>query len=314
MVREKVMNGFENYIVYSDGRIFSINSKRFLDWTIDKQDNIKKGLLYSNGKKKSFKLHRIIAECFVVNDDTENKTQVTHLDGNTLNNDATNLMWVTPQTSSLRAHRVKKSYNLEKSLKVSDSEIIEIINNFNENKDLETLFSKYSHLAKNTIRLYLRDKCRSDLMDREFRVQVSELYDSLIDLSKRGRKYSDNSNTLDRTIPPALLNFNEEYQIISEFDKFAITSHGRIYSFSRKIFRSLEKDAAGYSLITLSEIGRKKTFKVHRLVGHAFVKGFTEERCYINHIDLNKSNNHHTNLEWVTPLENNLHYVQMMDK
>ncbi len=59
------------------------------------------------------------------------------------------------------------------------------------------------------------------------------------------------------------------------------------------------------ALVTVS--GRVKYARVNRLVALAFVSGKTVLRCYVNHIDENKQNNDYTNLEWVTPSENNLH-------
>lgn len=47
--------------------------------------------------------------------------------------------------------------------------------------------------------------------------------------------------------------------------------------------------------------------KVHRLIAKAFCEGETEEKCFVNHKDGNKQNNHYANLEWVTPSRNLRH-------
>ena len=61
---------------------------------------------------KSFKLHRIIAEMFIPNDDPVNKQWVNHIDGNSLNNNINNLEWCTPKENAnngIRSHRIRKT-------------------------------------------------------------------------------------------------------------------------------------------------------------------------------------------------------------
>ena len=59
-------------------------------------------VIHNNGKRKTFKVHRLVAEHFI--DNPDNKRCVNHKDGNKLNNDAPNLEWVTDSENMQHAH------------------------------------------------------------------------------------------------------------------------------------------------------------------------------------------------------------------
>lgn len=68
-----------------------------------------------------------------------------------------------------------------------------------------------------------------------------------------------------------------------------------------------QSNSNGYKAVMLNNLnGKRKMFKVHRLVAFAFCKGYGEG-LVVNHIDEDKSNNHFSNLEWVTQAENLSH-------
>ena len=74
-----------------------------------------------------------------------------------------------------------------------------------------------------------------------------------------------------------------------------IKSLGNGKTRKEKILR-LTKDKYGYLYITLSENGKLKKFKVHRLVAMAFIPN-PNNYTQINHKDENRSNNRVENLE-----------------
>lgn len=78
----------------------------------------------------------------------------------------------------------------------------------------------------------------------------------------------------------------------------------------KEYIRPPRVDKYGYHVITLCVDSKSKTFKIHRLVGIAFIPN-PDNKPQINHKDGNKSNNHIDNLEWVTGLENQQHAQKM---
>jgi hypothetical protein len=75
------------------------------------------------------------------------------------------------------------------------------------------------------------------------------------------------------------------------------------------------KGSHQYYYVMLSKDNKVKCGKIHRLVAEYFVPNpEPETKVYVNHKDGNKHNNHYTNLEWVTPLENNLHAYRVLGK
>ena len=91
---------------------------------------------------------------------------------------------------------------------------------------------------------------------------------------------------------------------------YQISSHGRVKSFPRKATRGgIVKPSistSGYVCTHLSKGGKVRTFQVHRLVAQHFIEnpGNLPE---VNHIDEDKRNNHVSNLEWCTRLQNVRH-------
>lgn len=114
---------------------------------------------------------------------------------------------------------------------------------------------------------------------------------------------------------------NETFVVIQGFENYCISNFGRILSYAGKYPRMLspQKDAMGYShyrLYNRTEEGEVNVqlFKGHRLVAMYFVprpKVNDSSILEVNHIDGDKSNNHVTNLEWVTRSENLKHAIKI---
>lgn len=93
---------YTNYIVYSDGRIYSKIRKKFMTNKIMK-DGYCRMELYKDNKPKMYNVHRMVAEIFVPN--PLNKPFVNHVDGNKQNNNCLNLEWVTQKENIEHAYK-----------------------------------------------------------------------------------------------------------------------------------------------------------------------------------------------------------------
>jgi hypothetical protein len=85
-----------NYEISKNGQVRNIKTKELKKLTSGRTSPYLLVQIYiSNGKRKSYLVHRLVAKCFL--DNPENKEQVNHIDKNKLNNDFSNLEWVTPK-------------------------------------------------------------------------------------------------------------------------------------------------------------------------------------------------------------------------
>ena len=89
---------------------------------------------------------------------------------------------------------------------------------------------------------------------------------------------------------------------------YQISNDGQVKSLKGGKERILSPtyNQAGYLKVCLCKNGTKKNHKIHRLVALAFVPGY-QEGYVVNHIDENKTNNHVSNLEWISIRDNNNH-------
>lgn len=121
-----------DYLVYSDGRVYSRKTNKFLKGKIDNVGYhvyaLAIGDARSNASKKKLSkmvyAHRLVAELFLPN--PNNYPYVHHKDANKLNNDVSNLEWVSSAYHN-QSKKTKREYNpryFEKNLEGEEWMII----------------------------------------------------------------------------------------------------------------------------------------------------------------------------------------------
>ncbi len=294
----KDIEGYENlYKISNMGRVKSIKNDNLLRLSTQIDGYIKVGLS-KNNKQSSKLVHRLVCESFLKN--VENKPYVNHINSVRNDNRLTNLNYVTP--SENMSHAIKIG-NLKTSKKNRYNNLLKILNiNFpiKTSKTIEyngIIFDNYIiNTTGEIISLYKNDKIilkRNDII----------LYKNKIiyEYSRYGLLYY---NFIFKK------NDNEIWKTFPENSKYLISNYGNVKSITGRICTIKRKDS-GYLYTSLS----KKTYYIHRLVAITFIPNINMNQLQVNHINLNKSDNNISNLEWCTRSENMKHFTNsIIDK
>ena len=103
----------------------------------------------------------------------------------------------------------------------------------------------------------------------------------------------------------------KEYKVDFPSMGLLVSSHGNIKNKEWR-HRKITDNGNGYAKISLTSMDKSssvkmKNFYIHRIVAELFINKSCLSKKQVNHIDGDKYNNHHSNLEWVSPKENIQH-------
>jgi hypothetical protein len=146
---------YGNYIVYPNGIIYNVVSKKELSQRV--VNKYKVVTLFRNKYRKDFKVHRLVAMCFINN--TENKPFVNHLDGDKFNNNADNLEWCTHMENVVHAIKTgltKSKGEFNPSCKINENIVLDIRKKYVENKYSHRKLSAMFKISKTQVGRILR--------------------------------------------------------------------------------------------------------------------------------------------------------------
>lgn len=273
----KPIKNFEDkYEISNKGFIKNIQTKQI------KKFYLKNGYQYISLEKKFYRVHRLVADAFLINDDLT-KIYVNHIDGNKTNNNVLNLEYITP------SNNVKHAID-NNLLKLSKKKICQ----YNKNNILIKIYES------------IIDACRETNIDDGTICKVCKFYDSGEGNNKSAGgfiwKYlEENKNEI-------VNNFT--FHNIKGYSNYLITMCGKIYSNKRKRFLTLIKNEEGYLRVYLIDDNRnRKGLLVHRLVAENFIPN-PNNKPQVNHINMIRDDNQINNLEWVTNSENIIHSIK----
>lgn len=150
------------YEILEDGQIYSPISNKFLKTHLDKDGYEKVRLVCADNNRHTFSVHRLVLENFLPIDNME-KMQVNHKDGNKLNNNLSNLEWVTCKQNIHHAIknnlRAKQNGKNNPASKLTEKQVLEIIELLKSKKYSGAEIDRMYNLSKdyaNSIRRHER--------------------------------------------------------------------------------------------------------------------------------------------------------------
>lgn len=257
-VMQGELSEYPGYIVYSNGKIYSRHTQEFIGYTINGYNEVK--LKHLNGFYESIRIHKLIAQVFVINDEPDTKKIVEHIDKNKLNNDYTNLRWVKKlRDKNKKRRKAVCQYTLDR----------QFLKRFTSIADA----SEETGIDPRQI-----TKCCNLKPNAKIGKRIKYRW-----------RYDENGISDEHIVPVG--------KTISNLSKYIICDNGCIWSMTLHQYVTMIPTTEGFMRVRLiNDSGRGKSYFVHQLVIEAYC---SVSYSQINHKNGDRKDNRLENLEYV---------------
>ena len=259
----KKIPNFNNYSCSINGDIRNNSTSRFFKLNPNQNEYVRINIKNKEKIKKCVQVHRLIALTWIPN--PYNKSTVNHKNKIRNDNRVINLEWMTYKEQSIHKlnNVIKKNINNNRGVWQCDKVSGKKIKYFRTNYDASLYINNNKKGASN-ISLCAKNKIK---IAYGFKWKYTDICDK----------------------------DNEIWKIFHKCGKniYYVSNYGRIKNKNRMIKPSLHR--SGYYYFSMNG----KTTGVHRIVAQMFIPNL-QKLFIVNHMDGNKVNNHHKNLEWCT--------------
>ena len=153
IIIEKEIEGFENYIICTDGTVHNKKEHIISRW----KDNVGylQVKLSKEGKWYYKRVHRLVAEAFIPN--PHNLKQVNHIDGDKTNNEVSNLEWIDNKNNTQHGYDNNLYHSKHRNIKIEvyDKITHQLINTY---KSIRETANKLNINRKTLSRILFDDK------------------------------------------------------------------------------------------------------------------------------------------------------------
>ena len=102
------IDGYVNYQVSNTGYVRNVSTGLRLVPFWNSEGYATVGL-YKDGKKNTFKIHQLVAKCFIPKPESDEKFEVDHINEDKTNNSISNLMWKTSRQNMWNRSKIRKA-------------------------------------------------------------------------------------------------------------------------------------------------------------------------------------------------------------